>query len=260
MAVYSGRPIAEFYQRELSAAQKALELDDTLAEAHTSMARIKGFHDWDWAAGEEHFRRAIELNPNYPEAHQSYANLLAKQGRLDEALEEFEKALALDPLSLQINTSLGRLLFFRHEYDKSIEQFQRLLEMDPNWLGAPGLNEFAWAYAYKGMFEEAASTEEKRTAITGGLEPEKIAFFRYLASDNRAEAKRTIDNWEEPRLLPQARYYALIGEGDLVIQLLTKELEQPDHNDTWINVWPEFDFLRSDPRFQDLLRRMNLEP
>jgi len=259
-AVFSGRPIAEFYPLELSAAEKALELDDTLAEAHTSMARIKGFHDWDWAASEEHFRRAIELNPNYPEAHQSYGNLLAKQGRLDEALEKFKKALTLDPLNLQINISLGRLLFFRHEYDKSIEQFQRSLTMDPNRFGSRGMGEFAWAYAYKGMFEEAASLEEKRTAITGIPQPEIIAFFRYLASANRPEAKRTIDRWEDLPFLRQARFYALLGEGDLVIQSLTKELEQPNHNDTWINVWPEFDFLRDDPRFQDLLRRMNLEP
>ena len=258
MAVFSGRPIAEFYQLELAAAQKALELDDTLAEAHTSMARIKAFHDWDWEVGEEHFRRAIQLNPNYAEAFQGYGGLLGKQGRLDEAPEAYEKALTLDPLNLQIRNSYGRLFYYRHEYDKAIEQFQRILEMEPTRLGT--LSQLALAYTYKGMYEEAASTTERRAAIRGIPEPELIAFLRHSASDNRAEAKRTIDQWEDLTGLFQARLYALIEEGDTVIQLLRKELEQPNHNDTWINVWPEFDFLRDDPRFQDLLRQMNLMP
>ena len=258
MAVYSVRPIADLYQQELAAAQKALELDDTLAEAHTSMARIKGFHDWDWAVGEEHFRRALQLNPNYPVAYHSYGNMLAKQRRLDEALEASGKALTLDPLNLQINNSFGRLLFFRQEYDKSIEQFQRILEMDPNWLGA--LSSLSFVFSYKGMYEEAASTVERMAAVRGIPAPERIVFYRHLASDNRAEAKRTLDQWEDLSFLGQARFYALIEEGDTVIEALRKELEQPNHNDTWINVWPEFDFLRDDPRFQDLLRQMNLMP
>ncbi len=130
--------------------------------------------------------------------------------------------------------------------------------MEPNRVNT--LNQLFLAYSYKGMYEEAVSTLEKIVAIRNRPDPERIAFFRHLASDNRSEAKRTLDQWEDLGFLNQARYYALIGEGDTVIEALRKELEQPGHNDSWINVWPEFDFLRDDPRFQDLLRRMNLLP
>jgi len=254
--VYAGRTIDDLYRRELLAAQKALELDDTLAEAHTSMGRIIGNHGWDWASGEEHYKRAIELNPNYVQAHLSYGNHLARHGRLDEAISEMKKAVELDPVSINSNTQLGRLFLYNRQYDAAIEQIQRTYE---ELEGYPNLSYLVFSYWYKGMYEEAIEWAEKMTSIGGDPIPTTSVFLRQVASGDRADAIRTIENWELGAR-GKAQRYAFLGEKDLAIEWLTKSVDERNHGATWAGIDSRFDPLRSDPRFQDLLRRMNLVP
>jgi len=254
-AVYVGRTINEFYQRELLAAQRALELDDTLAEAHTSMGQIKGSHDWDWATGEEHFKRAIELNSNYAQAHISYGTQLARQGRLKEGIAEVKKVLELDPVSPSANSQLARLLVYDRQFDEVIG-LQTIFEET----GGSSLYWLSLAYWWKGMHEEAIEWAEKRTPVLSNSHDPFPVFLRQLATDNRADAMRTIEDWK--RLTPhwRAYYYAWLGEKDLAIEWLTKAIDERYHGVAFTNVNPTYDPLRSDPRFQELLRRMNLAP
>jgi len=254
-AVVRGRTIGEFYQRELLAAQKALELDDTLAEAHTSMGRVKGGHGWDWASGEEHLKRAIELNPNYEAAYSSYAHQLSRQGRLNEAIAEMKKALALDPVGMRTNVHLGELLIYNRQYDEAIEQLQKALELRAD-SSAPFF--LIRAYWHNGMYEEAIAQAEKLASL-GGNQTRPV-LLRQVASGNRAEAMRTLENWEGLSPDRRAAYYAMLGENDMAIEWLTKAVDERYHTVTSAKVEPAFDPLRDDPRFHDLLLRMNLEP
>jgi len=242
------------YQKELAAAQKALELDDTLAEAHTSMGLVMG-HAWDWSASEEHFKRAIELDPNYALAYISLGTRLARQGRLDEGIAAVKKAVELDPLSTVSNAQLGRLLLFNRQLDEAIELLQTTFEET----GGGNLLAVVLAYWQKGMHEEAIEWAKKRVSLLGS-NPRGLVFLRQMTSGNRVDAIRTIENWKE--LIPRSRagYYAWLGEKDLAIEWLTKAIDERYHGVGFANVDPRFDSIRDDPRFQDLMRRINLEP
>ena len=216
------------------------------------MGRIKALHDWDRASGEEHFRRAIELNPNYVEAHVSYGLQLAQQGRLNEGIAQLKKAVELDPVSSASNTQLARLLVYNRQFDEAIGLLQTTFEET----GGGNLLWLSMAYWWKGMHEEAIEWAEKYAGNPNDPYP---VFLRQLASDNRVDAMRTIEDWElTPRW--RASYYAWLGEKDLAIEWLTKAVDERHQGVVWANVDPMWDPLRDDPRFHDLLRRMNLEP
>jgi len=255
-ASYAHRTINEVYPLEMAAARKALEIDPTLAEAHAVMAQIMR-HDWDWTGAEAEFKRALELNPNSFNSHRSYAVLLVVEGRFDEALVEINKALNLDPLSIGSNSFIGTIYLLKKEYDTAIEQLQKTLELDPRH------NNTHWwlwlAYWGKGEREKALEYAEKFASLGGSLQ--LPVFFRHVLSGNRVEAARTIENWGAP-LQPQrkAELYLMLGDKDRAIELLTNALDEGYASVMWANTWPYFDTLRDDPRFQDLLRRMNLEP
>jgi TolB-like protein len=162
MSSYSLAPATQLIPRARAAAIRALELDEGLAEAHTSLALIALNYDWDWQAAESGYRRAIQLDPNYATAHHWYAELLAFQGRFDEALAESERARQLDPLSLIIATDRGVILYYARQYDRAIEQLRAVLDMDPNFArGHIIMN----AYVEKGMFEEALAEVRKYRSI-----------------------------------------------------------------------------------------------
>ncbi|MDA2925377.1 protein kinase, partial [Acidobacteria bacterium AH-259-L09] len=163
MAFYEHRTPNEVYPLARTAALRALEIDNTLAEAHTSLGLIKASYDWDWSSAEAESKRAIELNPNYATAHQWYGELFLAQGRLDEAAAEMEKALALNPLSLQINTVVGIELAWEHQYQKAIEQLQKTLDMDPNFFNAH--EQLMLAYWDAGMYENAITESEKLASL-----------------------------------------------------------------------------------------------
>ncbi len=153
MALLEFLPPRDAFPKAMEAAQKALEIDSGLAEAHTSLGAVLFQYDWDWPGAEREFRRAIKLNPNYPSAHQFYADYLKAMGRFQEALEEMNRAHDLDPLSSAINTGIGHVLYLTREYDRAIEQYGNTLKLDSTfvparlWLGSP--------YLQKKMYKEA---------------------------------------------------------------------------------------------------------
>ena len=172
-------------------------------------------------------------------------------------MEELRKAKALDPLSQELFMHIGNGLLYNKEFDAAIEQFQKTLELFPGYLRAEG--GLAQVYWWKGEHEQAIAQDEQ-IGEPGNLQ--RAVFLRHLLSGNRAEAARTIENWPPPELQPQikAGFYVMLGDKDRAIELLEKGLSDGYASVQWANVWNQFDPLRDDPRFVDLLRRMNLAP
>jgi serine/threonine protein kinase/Tfp pilus assembly protein PilF len=266
---YSGRANngyvsrSEGYPRAKEAALKALELDDTLAEAHTALAFIKTDYDWDWSGAEQEFRRAIELNPGYARAHELYGFHLHGMGRFDEAIAEGKRSVELDPLSLLNNRVLGQTFFFARKYDQAIEQFRKTLDLDPNFIFGHLL--LGRAYFQKSMYKEALAEFEKELMIfpgsTGAL---SYLGYAYAVEGRRSEAQKILDQLNElskQKYVPvtrRATIYAGLGEKDKAFEWLEKAYE--DRSIGAVKLDPVYDPLHSDPRFADLLRRMNLQP
>jgi len=258
LAFYHHRTPGQTFPQARASAQKALEIDDALAEAHTSLGYIEWVYDWDWAGAETEFKRAIEFNPNYATTHHWYGLFLSTQGRLDQGLEEMKKAQTLDPLSPMITTSVGEVFLYKGQYDEALEQARRALEMNPN---LPGANRtLTLAYWNKGMHEEAFTQSERWASVDPLRASDVPVVLRSLADGNRAKAIAAIRDSKQITPLSKARYSALVGEKDSALEWLTEAINERDPKTPFINGWPAFDPLRDDPRFQDLLRRMNLEP
>jgi eukaryotic-like serine/threonine-protein kinase len=267
LANFDFAPPMEAFPKAKKAAQKALELDDTLAEAHTSMGLIKTVYDWDWSGAEREIRRAIELNPSDADAHMTYGTTLRKLGRFDEAVAEQKRALELDPLSLGNNMELGATFYLARRYDQAIAQEQKTLEMDPNFL--PAHFNLGLAYLQKSMYREAMAEFKKALAIS----PDDIAALALMGradamSGRRVDAQKVLGQLNEVakhKYVPSwavAEVYAALGEKDKAFERLEKAYEERSigFGSAAIKVSPFWDPLRSDPRFQDLLRRMNLQP
>ncbi len=255
-------PQNEFMPKARDAALKALRIDASVAEAHTSLALVAENYDYDWQTAEKEFRQAIQLDPGYGTAHQWYAECLSFQGRFDEALAESERARQLDPLSVIIARDHGTILYFSRQYDRAIEQFRAVREMDPDFPRAGALIE---AYVQKGQFADALA--ELGKLRTHG---DALWYWSYLAyicgrSGQRAQAQRALARLEylvrysqSELLLPLLVAYAGTDRKDEVIALLQKAYSEHSNSVVTLKVEPHYDALRSDPRFQDLLRRVGL--
>ena len=249
-------PAKEGYPKALEEALKALEIDDKLAEAHASLAFIKSNYDWDWSGAEQEFKRAIELNPGSATAHHFYGLALAYMGgRFEEAIDESKRAVELDPLSLIINADLGHVFYEARKYELAIEQERKTLEMDPNF--NPAHHWLGLAYLQKSMDKEGIAEFEKEFPFLG---------YAYAVAGRRAEAQQVLDKLNElskQKYVPavsMARIYVGLGEKDKAFEWLEKAyLDGSIGGGTGIAVDPIFDPLRSDPRFMDILRRMNLQ-
>ena len=253
----------EVYPRAKEAALKALEIDDTLAEAHASLAWTKAFYDWEWSGAEREFQRAIELNPSYADAYLMYGAALRKMGRVEEAVAEYQRAEELDPLSLSSGTFLGITFYEGRQYDRAIEQEGKTLELDPKF---PNANAFlGYAYTQKSMHKEAIAEFEKALLVSPGNTRTLSGLgYAYAVAGRRAEAQKVLNQLTE---LSKEKYvdaegmaeiYTGLGQKDRAFEWLEKALEEHAVGD--IKAWPDFDPLRSDPRFAGLLRRMNLQP
>jgi tetratricopeptide (TPR) repeat protein len=249
----------EAYPKAKTAAIKALELDDTLSEAHTSLASL-GMFDWDWQSAGQEFRRAIELNPGYATAHQWYAWHLNLVGRQSEAIAEMGKAESLDPLSLIISADMADVLFVARLYDESIQQSRKTLEMDPNF--AVAHFELGQAYLQKRMYSEAIAELQRATELSGGSPTctSNLA-YAYAISGRRNEALRILhdltgqsNNFSHAAEI--ALIYAGLGEKDKAMAWLEKAYSERFNPSILLR--PAFDALRSDSRFQDLIRRIGL--
>jgi TolB-like protein/DNA-binding winged helix-turn-helix (wHTH) protein/Flp pilus assembly protein TadD len=244
-----------------AAALKAVELDSALGEAHNSLAFMLDGFDWDLDSGGKEFRRAIELSPSYATAHHWYAWHLALLGQYDEAIAEMKKAESLDPLSLIINADLAELLVLAHSYDEAIEQSRKTIEMDPNF--AMAHNQLAQAYLQKHMYDQAIAELQKAVQLSGGS-PTCIANLAraYSLSGNKSEAMKLLNDLKSSST---ARYshasevaaiYASLGDKDEAMVWLQKGYAERFNPGVLIR--PGFDPLRTDPRFQDLVRRVGL--
>jgi tetratricopeptide (TPR) repeat protein len=266
LGVYNFLDPKEAMPKAKDAALKAIEIDSTLAEAHTSLARIKLATELNAADPdlEKEFKRAIELNPNLANAHARYGNFLMLIGRSDESLIETRRAQELDPLSLRINNTLALALASAGRLDEAIEQYKRTLEMDPDYTTAR--YNLAEAYKYKGMYKEAIAEMQKVIEAEGTADLGTLAILgsMYAASGNRAEAEKLlvkIKSTKQPiSSVDLANLYTALGDKEQAIASLQKAYEDRDNQLIQIKALRDFDLLRSDPRFQDLLRRIGLTP
>jgi TolB-like protein/Tfp pilus assembly protein PilF len=258
---YSVTPQAGTMPKARAAALKALELDDRLAEAHTSLALITENYDWNWQAAEKEYRRAIELDPNYATAHQWYAEFLALQGRFDEAFAESERARQLDPLSLIIAADNGMILFYSRQYDRAIAQFRAVQEMEPDFGRA---HMVAGAYVENGQYSDAIAEVEKTKELDRGAWFWSWRAYVYGRAGQPLPARQSLEQLQKLYRAkdsgPDAILWAYIGMGDRESSFVWLEKAYADHSNslTGLKVNPGYDALRGDPRFQDLMRRVNL--
>jgi len=248
-----------------AAAEKALEIDDTLAEAHASLAYAKLIYAWDWPGAEREFKQALKLSPDYPYSHLWYAQYLCAMARFDEAIAEAKRARESDPISLGINANVGLVLYWAREYKEAAGQLEMTLELDPD---------FGLAYVYlafvliqQGRHDEAIAAIQKSMEHMGFM-PFAISKlgFAYGLQGNRAKARKVLREatarfqergfqWTE-----LAGIHAGLGDRDRFFQCLYRAFEERSPVLPWLKIYPEYDSMRLDPRYDELLRRLDLSP
>jgi TolB-like protein/Tfp pilus assembly protein PilF len=252
----------EAYTRAKAAAQKALGIDDTLAEAHASLGYINMYHDWDWSSAQRQFERAIELNPRSAPTHYLHGISLGTVGRSEQALTEMKRALDFDPVSVPANWGLGHESYFARRYDQAVDQELKTLELDSNY--TPAHWDLGAAYVQESMYTQGIAELEKALVISpGNKESLSLLGWAYAVAGRRANAQSTLDKLSEQEYVPEffkVRIYAGLREKDRAFEWLYKGYEHRDPLIITLKVNPEVDPLRSDPRFQGLLRKMNLQP
>jgi len=253
----------EAYPKGVQAAGRALEIDKTLGEAHTSLAYIKRNYDFDWKTAEREFKLAIEFSPNYATAHHWYALFLSVLGRHNEALAEIKRAVELDPLSLIINTNVAWVHYFARDYDRAIEIFKKTLEMDPNY--ALAHERLGQTYLEKGLFAEAIEALEKAVDFSPGNTEILAALGHALAvSGKRTEAEKILATLNELSgksyisAYDKAAIYLGLGDDDQALKYLEKAYEERAGYISIIKSDPRFERLRANPRFIALLKKINL--
>jgi serine/threonine protein kinase/tetratricopeptide (TPR) repeat protein len=255
----------EAFPKAKVAALEALKLDNTLAEAYTSLGWISMLFEWDWECAEREFRRAIDLKPNYATAHHWYSVLLFAMGRFDDSIFEIKRAQELDPRSVIINAGLGWPHCFARRYNQAIEAFQNALSIDENfWYAHWGL---AVPYIFKGMHKEALAELQKARHLHKGWQTriESAIGVVYGYMGEREEAQRVLNSLLEhsqheyvPPVFISHVYFAL-EDNSQGFDWLDRAFEVRDDELTWIKTYPLYDHVRSDPRYTALLRKMNLE-
>ena len=238
-----------------------MQLDDSLAEAHTSLALIAENYDYDWQTAEKEYRRAIQLDPQYATAHQWYAECFSFQGRFSEALEESERARQLDPLSLIIATDHAAILYFARQYDRAIQQFRAVLAMEPNFERA---HMVVYPYVEKGMFSEVL-TETGMWRHSDGRPVWEVQAYVYGRWGKQEQAQHALAQWNSgnqgrpvvPAVVVFEAYIAT-GRKEEALALIEKSYREHSNLVTTLKVEPALDPRRGDPRFQEILRRIGL--
>ncbi len=256
-------PPREGFPKAKAALMKALEIDDTLAEAHAALAFVKERYDWDQMGADKEYKRALELDPGSATVHSRFGAYLGRMGQYDEAIAELRRALELDPLSLYTNVDLGNHLFRAGQYDQGLEQLRSAVELDQNYYDAHvHLGE---AYAQKRMFKEAIAEGQKALMLSGGSPHAKQGLARtYALAGKRAAAKELLAELERDPNKRNAFDIAVIhmhlGEKEQALAWLEKAYKERTPQLTSVRVTPAFSSLRDDPRFQDLVRRVGATP
>jgi serine/threonine protein kinase/Tfp pilus assembly protein PilF len=261
-ASYGTLSSADVMGKAKEAAIKALQLDDGLAEAHASLAFVKFRLDWDWSGAEQEFQRAVDLNPNYATAHHWHALYLAAMGKAAEALAEVNRAQAQDPLSLIVRSAVGRVLHFAREYDRAIAQFRSALDMDPNF--AQAHFDLGMSYAQCSRFSEAISEIKLSSALVARPVTHAVLGHVYGMSGDRDAALNVINSLkclsQTQSVSPLDFAYVHIGLGDTdqVFACIEQAYQQRSGLLVYLGVEPMFDPVRSNPRFQEALRKIGL--
>ena len=261
---YGAMPPTEAYPKAKIAAEKALQIDETLGEAHASLANVEENYDWDLAGAEKEYKRALELNPKYATAHQWYGELLAVTERYPEAIAQIKQAQELDPLSLIINVNISWFFYFARQYDNALEQCRKTLDLDPNFAATHWM--LGQAYRQKGMYEEAIAEFQKEVVSRGDPVDTAVLGHAYAVAGKRAEAEKILkeltelskDRYVSPYFI--ALIYVGLNDKDEAFDWLEKAFAERSAGMVYLKVEPMFDPIRSDPRFQGLLRRVGLTP
>jgi TolB-like protein/DNA-binding winged helix-turn-helix (wHTH) protein len=262
LAHHRGLPQNEALPKAKEAAIKALELDPSLAEAHTSLAIVKFTYDSDWSGAEEEFKQAIALNSNWATAHHWYSHYLVAMGRSDEAVKEIERARDLDPYSLPIGTWLGITLYFARRYDDALRQCRQMLEMFAEHADV-FYDNMGSVYEQKGMFAEAFAVRQQALNLSKDLTAGALS-EAYQRSGYRGYVLKKIEILERAPQLDGfaaselARWYRLLKDGDHAMSFLERAYEQGNPWLLYVQADPANDFIRSSPRFRALVRRVGL--
>ena len=263
LAVHYSTSPKEWFAKAKAAALKALEIDNSLAEAHTALGSIHYRWDWDWPAAERELNDAVELKPGDAYARLARASFLQLMGRFEEAIAEVRRAQELDPVSPRMLIGAAHTYRDAHRYDESIEQCRQALELDPNYGDAHHV--LGLTYIVKGMAKEAATEFEKGDRL-GDLHGPDIDALVYAAAGRRGEARkllaRVMEDAKRGEMTPfaVAQFYVGLGDKQAALDWLEKAYDQHDPFMATLKVNIFFDPLRSEPRFQALLRRMNFPP
>jgi DNA-binding winged helix-turn-helix (wHTH) protein/TolB-like protein/Tfp pilus assembly protein PilF len=263
--LYSAHQMKDAFPKARAAAEKALAIDDSLAEAHTALAYVKEQYDWDWEAAEREFKKALDLNENYPTAHHWYSEYLALTGRTAESIEHIKRAQDVDPTSLIIHTQSAYPYFCARQYDSAIDILNKVIEKDENF--STSRYYLARCYEQKALYEEAIAEYKKAIALSGGS---SLMLARlgccYAVSGRMREAKEVL---KELKKLSTERYvspfsiailHAAFGEKEQAMVLLEKAYEDRDGLLVVLKVDAHLDSLRSESRFMDLLHRVGFKP
>ena len=261
-------PADDAFSKARDYSNRALELNDNLAEAHTSLAAVLMNYDWDWDAAEEQFRHAIHLNPNYATAHYWHSVLLQTKGRLQESIAAAEKAQVLDPLSPVIGMGVAQTYLFSEQYDKGIAECRKYLEMNPNFVVAHDF--LIHLYVHNGSFEKATSEAQKLVDISE-RNAEAMAHVAYVhaASGKTEEAKKLLEaSIADPNADPRLGYsnptifitvYSILGDLDSGFLWAEKALESGKISFPTLRFSPDLKNFRTDPRYNSLLAKARLQ-
>ncbi len=260
---YSRYAPVEVFPKAKAAVLKALQIDETLPEAHAALAYVRAYYDWDWPGAEREFQRALELNPSYAAVHHSYSRYLAAMGRVDDALAEIKRAEVLDPISPILKANTAMILYFGRRYDEAIDQLHRTRELDSNYVVAHwGLG---LAYEQKGMYAQAIGAMEKAIALS-----ERDANFLsslghvYAVAGRRRDAQQVVDELKEQSKQAYVSSYHVglvysgMGEKDLAIAWLQEAAQERSTLLVYLRMDPRLAGLHSDRKFKDLRRRLGL--
>ena len=260
---YRGAPVREGFERARAEAQRALALDETLAEAHTSLAWVTFIYDWDWPLAGQHFRRAIELNPRYSVARQWHSWFQVAMGHTELAIAEGRQAIALDPASVSIRRSLGWLYYYARQPDLAFEQLRRAVAMNPT--AEENHRLLGLTYLHVGQWDEAAAAFREARTISESPALAEAGLGAVAAARGRPEEARAIlaelearrrDAYVSPVALVMV--YSALGDADRAFEWLDCAYEERRGWLAYLNVEPMLDGLRGDPRFRRLVERMRL--
>jgi serine/threonine protein kinase/Tfp pilus assembly protein PilF len=261
---YGNIPRRELYPKAEAAVNKALEIDNRLAEVHTSFASLLMLSKWDWVNSEKEFKLALELNPNYSTAYHWYSQWFLIMGKLEESLRMISRAVELDPVSQAILKDKGLTLYYSRQYDGTIEMARRTLELDPNYAAAHRL--LSLAYQGKELLDEAIAENRNWGTLTGNKVETTVSLAQlYAVSGQREDAKKLVEVVEKDKLMIDQVYrglglvYAALGENDIAFKWLEKSYQRREESLLSLKVDPKADRLRSDPRLIALLKKIGVE-